>query len=65
MRSLFGCVSRTNDLVTQIGKPRSRSRWKVVRTLHLCDECLERLPAVQLNDLFLEFVGEQNKTSPS
>ena len=42
------------------GKPRSQSR-KVKRTLYLCDECLERLFAHQLNDLFLQFAGEQNK----
>jgi hypothetical protein len=46
-----------------IGSPRSASRvhdrGKVVRPLHLCEECLERLLAVQLNDLFLGFAGEQ------
>ena len=41
-----------------MGKPRSQSRAKAVRTLYLCDECFESLPAHQLKDLFLRFVGE-------
>jgi hypothetical protein len=46
---------------SNFGKPRSQSRKGVKRTLHLCDECLERLPAYQLIDLFLRFADEQNK----
>ena len=41
------------------GKSRSQSHRKVTRTLYLCDECFERLPAHQLNDRFRQFVGEQ------
>ena len=36
-----------------MGKLRSQSRAEGIRTLYLCDECFERLPAHQLNDLFL------------
>jgi hypothetical protein len=46
-----------------MGKPRSQSRKGVKRTLHLCDECLERLPAYQLIDLFLRFGVEQNEAA--
>ena len=42
---------------SKLGKPRTQSR-RASRKLHLCDECFERLPAHQLNDLFL-FTGEQ------
>jgi hypothetical protein len=42
-----------------MGKPRSQLRAKAIRTLYLCDECFESLPAHQLNDVFLRFVGEQ------
>src|ERR1700676_1220854 len=42
-----------------LGKLRSQSRVNVTRTLHLCDECFDRLPAHQLNDLFLQCIGEQ------
>ena len=38
------------------GRPRFQSRKGRIRTLHLCDECFERLPAHHLNDLFLRFV---------
>jgi hypothetical protein len=43
----------------KVGKPRSQTRVKATRTLHLCDECFERLPAHQLNDLFLQCIDEQ------
>jgi hypothetical protein len=42
-----------------MGKPRSQSRAKVIRTLYLCDECFESLPEYQLHDLFLRFAPEQ------
>jgi len=42
-----------------VGKLRSQSRANVTRTLYLCDECFEFLPAHQLNDLFLEVIGKQ------
>jgi hypothetical protein len=42
-----------------VGKSRSQSRGKVLRTLYLCDECFGLLPAHQLNDLFLQIIGEQ------
>jgi hypothetical protein len=44
-----------------MGKPRSQSRKEVTRTLHLCDQCFERLRADQLNDLFLRSVAERKQ----
>jgi hypothetical protein len=43
-----------------LGKPRSQRRAGAKRTLHLCDECFEQLRADQLNDLFLQFAGDQD-----
>jgi hypothetical protein len=43
----------------ETGKRGCQSRADVKRALQLCDECFERLRADQLNDLFLQVVGEQ------
>ena len=43
----LGCVN--------FGKLRFQKRNKTVRTLHLCDPCLESLLPSQLSDLFLKF----------
>lgn len=43
---------------SNVGKLRTQSR-KAVRMLHICDDCFERLPAHQLNDLFLQFADTQ------
>jgi len=48
----LGCVN--------FGKLRFQKRHKTVRTLHLCDPCLESLLPSQLSDLFLKFGVTQN-----
>ena len=45
------------------GRMRLQKRKHTTRALYLCDGCLESLPAIHINDLFVKFGETPNKES--